>query len=323
MGFYRLLLAFCVLYSHVFGAIGGWNPGVVAVISFFVMSGYVMALLIAKHYPRPNDIGRFLVDRAARLYPQFLFYLALTLVLASVLPLSDAFLQNRQPHAVVLNALMLPLGFYMFGLENALYVPPAWSLGLELTFYLIFPFFLLASRSIRALVVSVSVLIFIVAVLGCINTDWFGYRLLPGTFFIFVAGACLARPAVLAGWLPATVLAGSVVAAMAVLASPALSGAAYNKEVLTGIAIGVSVVWLLRSVRFSRIDELLGSLSYGVFLNHFLMMWLVDYAQMTRMLVPAFSLLAALASYKLVEEPALAARQKLRHLRTRPAASGI
>jgi len=50
MGFYRLLLAFFVVTGHVGISILGYDPGVVAVVSFFLMSGYVMTGLIDRHY---------------------------------------------------------------------------------------------------------------------------------------------------------------------------------------------------------------------------------------------------------------------------------
>jgi peptidoglycan/LPS O-acetylase OafA/YrhL len=48
-----------------------WSLGLVllaaAVISFFVICGYVMALLVAKHYPTLSTVPSFYLDRAARL----------------------------------------------------------------------------------------------------------------------------------------------------------------------------------------------------------------------------------------------------------------
>ncbi|MBD3844274.1 acyltransferase [Bosea sp. SSUT16] len=313
MGLFRLLLAFCVLYSHVFGPVAGWNIGVVAVISFFVMSGYVMTLLIAKHYQGIEAIPSFYLDRTARLFPQYLLYLAITLVAVGLLPITDNFVQDRSPSAVLLNALMLPAGFYMFFLERALYIPPAWSLGLELSFYLVFPFYLLGNLKARTVAVLGSVAVFALAVSGYINSDWFGYRLLPGTFFVFIAGACLARPSILSGRYPVAVVLGSLFVFCALAAFRAdWFALPYNKEVLFGTMIGVSAVAALRNTKFSATDELFGSLSYGVFLNHFVIMWVLDVAHVSRLAVPAVSVAVAFASYKFVEEPALKLRQRLR-----------
>ncbi len=69
-----------VAMSHAGFRIHGYNPGVVAVISFYLLSGNVMTMLLEKYYKQPSAIPTFYLDRAARLFPQFLFYM----VLASV-----------------------------------------------------------------------------------------------------------------------------------------------------------------------------------------------------------------------------------------------
>ena len=51
MGTYRFILALLVLISHAGVSIGDYNPGVMAVISFYLLSGYVMTILINKYYP--------------------------------------------------------------------------------------------------------------------------------------------------------------------------------------------------------------------------------------------------------------------------------
>lgn len=72
MGRLRYFLAIMVVLSHTQVDFLGFAPGVTAVVSFFLISGYVMTLLIGRHYNSPDRIGLFYLDRAARLYPQFL-----------------------------------------------------------------------------------------------------------------------------------------------------------------------------------------------------------------------------------------------------------
>ncbi len=67
MGAYRLLLAVLVAVSHMGKLFMGFNPGVVAVISFLLISGFVMTSLIERNYKAPEKIGRFYLDRALRL----------------------------------------------------------------------------------------------------------------------------------------------------------------------------------------------------------------------------------------------------------------
>ncbi|MCP1831707.1 peptidoglycan/LPS O-acetylase OafA/YrhL [Bradyrhizobium sp. USDA 4532] len=312
MGTYRLFLAFCVLYAHAFGEIAGWHIGVVAVISFFIISGYVMSLLILKHYTAPTDFARFYLDRAARLFPQYLFYLGLTLLTVKLLGITNIYLQDRGPVYVAANSLILPVGYYMFGLDHALYLPQAWSLGLELTFYLTFPVFWHSPKALKIALACASMLIFAAAIGGIVDTDRFGYRLLPGVFFIFVTGSALAKRE----WTFVSLTGIATLAAMLlILAMPTLYAVHYNKEVVAGIIVGIPAVYLLSKMRFSGFDELLGNLSYGVFLNHFLLIWIADHFDVSRVLMPFASLAMAWVSYSIIEQPALHLRRRLRDRR--------
>lgn len=49
----------------------------------------------------------------------------------------------------------------------------------------------------------------------------------------------------------------------------------FNAEVTLGIAVGIPLVYLLTKLKFHRMDEFLGNISYGVFLNHFVVMYLL------------------------------------------------
>jgi peptidoglycan/LPS O-acetylase OafA/YrhL len=118
MGSWRFFLSYCVLYTHAFGRVMGFSIGVTAVISFFVMSGYVMALLVNRYYRTPKAIAAFYVDRAARLLPQYLFYVTLTLALSPVLQLPHAYFGTRGLTNIILNVLLLPVGYYMFGVVD-------------------------------------------------------------------------------------------------------------------------------------------------------------------------------------------------------------
>ncbi len=312
MGTYRLVLALFVLHSHAFGSIAGLNFGVVAVISFFIISGFVMAKLFAKHYPRPGDVWRFYADRAMRLFPQYLFYLVLTLILWVSLDFKSVFLGDLSLTSVLANAIILPLGFFMYWPGLPLIVPPAWSLSLEITFYLVFPIFMLARPIARKFMVSASVFVALAAFLSVINTDTFGYRLLPGTFFIFAAGIALASPEKEAR---RYALAAVVMAAIGFTVSTAGFALPYNREVSLGLLIGVPIVAYLARLRSNPIDDLMGNLSYGVFLNHFILIWLCEHFGAPKFLIPIGSIALAHASYLLVEEPSMRFRHRWRQRR--------
>ncbi|MDK4724013.1 acyltransferase [Rhizobium sp. CNPSo 3968] len=310
MGTYRLILAFAVLYSHAFGSIGGKNPGVVAVISFFIISGYVMTQLMRKSYPTLSDVPAFFVDRAARLFPQFLFYLAASVILIPLLGLKSDFFSNLDWPAVLLNFLMLPLGYYMFGLQHGQMIPAAWSLGLELTFYLSFPLFFQSNEKTKWAIVLMSMAVATAAFYGYLDTDVFGYRLLPGTFFIFSLGSFVARKKwrfpLIAGIIFFTAFAFTI-------SHQQVNARSFNFEVSLGGIIGLTAITLLPKLGRNWLDDYFGQLSYGVFLNHFLLIFICDrYSLNPAYIVPIGSLALSVLTYHYIEKPVLHWRHSFR-----------
>ncbi|WP_322843745.1 acyltransferase [Pseudomonas sp. B33.4] len=316
MGAYRLLLAVLVAVSHMGKLFMGFNPGVVAVISFLLISGFVMTSLIERNYKAPEKIGRFYLDRALRLYPQFLFYfIASCTVIYFLLPGTPQWAELTFRN-IAANLAIVPLGFYMFGASGTWIVPPAWSLGLEMCFYLVIPFLLIYRA--RGVAFALSVAVFIPACLGFINTDYYGYRLLPGVLFVFLCGSYLYKPqakglAIAAGTAVAAALIFVAIMAGWIERRPS------NAEVAAGIALGIPAVYWLSKLKFHRIDELLGNISYGVFLNHFVVIYFLhglwpityfDWHKVATVLVLSFLLSGV--SYYCVERPALTLRHALR-----------
>ncbi|WP_411384582.1 acyltransferase family protein [Pseudomonas sp. MPB03] len=315
MGAYRLLLAMLVAVSHMGVTFLGLNPGVVAVVSFLIISGFVMTSLIEKTYNTPGQIGLFYIDRLLRLYPQFLVYFVLSCVVIH-------FLLPGTPQAAALtleniatSLLILPLGFYMFGITVPEILPPAWSLGLEMGFYLLIPFLILYKT--RGIAFALSVTVFMVASLGYLDTDIYGYRLLPGVLFIFLCGSYLYRAQAKGLWIVSVTLLVAALMFLAIVAG-IIPRRPFNAEVTLGIALGLPAVFLLSRRKRHRLDEFLGNISYGVFLNHFVVMyvlrafWPVAYSGLivTAVLVLSFALSGI--SYYWVERPALKLRHALR-----------
>lgn len=315
MGVYRLLLAMLVAVSHMGVSFMGFNPGVVAVVSFLIISGFVMTSLIERNYKRPEQIGVFYIDRLLRLYPQFFLYFVISCAVIH-------FLLPGTPQAAALtleniatSLAILPLGFYMFGITVPEILPPGWSLGLEMCFYLLIP--LLILYRMRGVAFAVSVAIFMVAALGYINTDVYGYRLLPGVLFIFLCGSYLYEGTIKGLWIVSVTLLVAALMFVAIVIG-IIPRRPFNAEVTLGILLGLPAVWLLSRLRHHRWDEFLGNISYGVFLNHFMVMyalrafWPVAYSTpiITAVLVLSFVLSAV--SYYSLERPALKLRHALR-----------
>lgn len=316
MGTYRFLLAVAVLMSHIGVNLHGYNPGVVAVTSFLLISGYVMTLLIDKHYAAPDLVGMFYIDRCARLFPQFLFYMSVTLFAVRYLDIKDDLVSQCTVPAVFANFSMLPLGYFKYlGLSQCLLIPATWSLGLEMTFYIVVPLLALKWRQVASHAALVSFCVFLSAYFGFLDTDTWAYRLLPGTLYVFIIGMAFAKgnnkvPVI------AWVIAAVLLAAAQVF--PEIWWRASGKEVMLGLVIGIPAIWLLKHKSMSALDNLLGNMSYGVFLNHFLLIWLTRYAgyepnQLSGWLgIICAAAMLSLASYLLIERPALRFRHSLR-----------
>jgi|SRR6516225_6664646 peptidoglycan/LPS O-acetylase OafA/YrhL len=325
MGLYRLILAALVALTHAGVVIGGFSPGAVAVISFYLLSGFVMTLLIEKHYTNPGTIVRFYLDRAGRLFPQFIFYALLATICIYFLNI-DSIQVMQMRHQLTLtkwalNMLMVPLAFYMYWSNGVLLLPQSWSLGLETTFYLVIPWILLyCSRRVIYLLAGGSLAIFLTAYLGIIDTDIYGYRLLPGTLFIFLIGWSFTRNDDGAKRFRGVMYFLAVILLVIAFMNQRLFALHPSKEVLAGLVIGILALELLKRFKFSRVDEFLGNLSYGVFLNHFIVLWLMrrflgvkafDLVNLAILL--AVSCTFALLSYALIERPALRWRHKIRY----------
>jgi peptidoglycan/LPS O-acetylase OafA/YrhL len=90
----------------------------------------------------------------------------------------------------------------------------------------------------------------------------------------------------------------------------------YNFETLLGLMLGLPLLHLLALRARSWWDDLAGDLSYGVFLNHFLVYWGLFPQGVSAAQLPAFVLVCIALSWlsqRFIERPWLRKRQHLRH----------
>jgi peptidoglycan/LPS O-acetylase OafA/YrhL len=155
------------------------------------------------------------------------------------------------------------------------------------------------------------------ACFGFINSDIYGYRLLPGVLFMFLCGSYLYKPQA-KGLAIATATAVAAALMFAAINAGLIERRPFNAEVTAGIALGIPIVYLLTKLKFHRIDEFLGNISYGVFLNHFVVIyflrafWPVAYDAPIVAAVLFLSFGLSCVSYYCIERPALKLRHALR-----------
>ena len=275
-GALRFILAALVALSHIDIRFGDLNPGVSAVVVFYLLTGYVMTAQLRGKFSGASNIPAFYLDRILRIFPAYLFFAGLTLLWFYLSGHATAFLRHAPTAFDLLNNLsIIPLNFYMFNQSDQFTLLPAtWSLGAELQFYLLIPLLLLVP-GLRSLALVISLSVFLFASLGLINSEWYGYRLLPGVLVIFLTGGYLferhtRRPKAMFALL--SILLSLMLIAL-VIQLGHLWHLPYSREVFIGLALGIPAVALLARLPRQGWDEWLGHLSYGLFLAHFLWLW--------------------------------------------------
>jgi peptidoglycan/LPS O-acetylase OafA/YrhL len=317
MGSLRFLLAVTVLISHLGIKIKGYTPGVIAVIVFYLLAGHVVARLWEEWRHQPDAVRKFYRDRAWRILPQYMVALFFSVVLW-LWGAQSPFLATRPGlNDWLANVLIIPLNFYMYTGQDAFtLIPPAWSLGAEMQFYFIAPL-LLSQKTFNLLMVfGLSLGIFILAQLQILDTDYYGYRLIPGVLFIFLLGALhefSSRHTALRMVLITLWLLNFIYLLWLVTVAQHLP---YNEEVALGLMIAMPLLALLSRPKTDKrnnaiakhLDSKLGALSYGVFLYHFPVIWLLNLqppvlAMYDITAVAALSLCCAAFGHWAVERP--------------------
>jgi peptidoglycan/LPS O-acetylase OafA/YrhL len=195
-GYLRFILAFFVLISHVDVRCHGMNPGVTAVVMFYLLAGHVVSHLWDNVLPSgKNRLWRFYRDRVLRIMPLYLYVIGLTLVFLAVTGYGNP---DYGLFRLLGNFLVVPVNYYMV-LDTTILtnpswalIPVAWSLGAELQAYVILPLILM-SRFWKAGLIAGSLIVYFLANTGGLHPDYFGYRLVCGVFFMFAAGSCIQR----------------------------------------------------------------------------------------------------------------------------------
>jgi peptidoglycan/LPS O-acetylase OafA/YrhL len=155
----RFVLALWVIVHHIAGRgslLGIWtgtlplaaqrlsHEGYLAVQTFFILSGFVLARSYLRVSWGRDDLIRYSVARFARVYPVYLVSLAI------VSPFMVQTLARPGRTFTGKAALLFDYGFVLQGWNGGLGVgwnTPAWSLSCEIFFYLLFPLLLTGMRS--------------------------------------------------------------------------------------------------------------------------------------------------------------------------------
>jgi peptidoglycan/LPS O-acetylase OafA/YrhL len=228
MGILRFLLAVAVVIAHS-SAIFGFSfvGGQIAVQAFYMISGFYMALILNEKYVGVNKSYKlFISNRLLRLFPIYWTVLLIVILYSLVLAISShgnnvgEFSAYKQYYSsmgtgslvflvftnlfLFLQDAVLFLGldttsgnlFFTSNFRNTdpmlykfLFIPQAWTIGIEVAFYLIAPF--IARRKLNVILVlvalSLALRIFLYFGMNLKNDPW-TYRFFPTELVFFLLG---------------------------------------------------------------------------------------------------------------------------------------
>lgn len=249
-GMFRLLLAAAVVVSH----ISRFNIGRLAVLLFFYLSGYWTARVWVEKFNSGSTL-RFYAARFLRIAPLYALAVAAGL-------------------AVVPQSLHLE-NFTIVGLATTHRDPigdVAWSLDIELQYYLILPFVVALLGRAKAWVWAL--LAVVIGVLGCWIETRFGLVTVAKYLPAFVFGALTFSER----WKPSVKAANlSLAAFLAMTALTALTpffdkrqAAPFDNDIWAFFWMIPLLPYVARSLclRSSTLDRHLGNLSYPLYLAH-------------------------------------------------------
>jgi peptidoglycan/LPS O-acetylase OafA/YrhL len=352
VGTLRLILASAVVLVHTgsflrFNITGG---GQFPVELFYIISGFYMALVLNEKYMGPGSERAFYVNRMLRLLPAYWVLASITLVIylyiyyvtsggfiAWIVELATKVAPWKALWFLVSNTLLvgidwLPRILPLEGPKTAVLVAPAWTLGVELSFYAIAPLLLRRSPWLLAAVLVASICLRLAYFAGLdIGAGPWSYNFFPFELALFMAGALSYRlfEKVRDYGTRGAVLGLSLVVAVLLfqIVQKGITVSVCNCDLVTVplrtafyIYAAVAIAFLFRETKNSRIDAALGELSYPVYLAHYPLIDLYNtifqpsqsmvQASIRSAVILFVSLVVAGLIYKLVERPIDAARHR-------------
>lgn len=263
-GLFRTLLALAVYFDHA----TRFHVGRTAVFLFFCLSGYwITQMWNSKYSQTTSPYVIFMASRFWRLLP--IFVTGVIFTVAAIYPLAGLERDDSWFHFLFSN-------LFIFGYAslNHPLIGPAWSLDIELQFYLVAPVILVLLNRIKFAVVLT-----IFGLAGWISFGLVGDRLLTTYLVFFLIGMhsaiCppLSKLMVKLSVLVVTLLVGALV--LSPFRGAILCGANPGPLIKYNLLLNVAMAILLAPLammtvqqRSGAFDRMLGDLSYPIYVFH-------------------------------------------------------
>lgn len=348
MGVIRFLLAWAVVVAHftyfpTFRLIGGE----LAVEAFFIISGFYISLIFNNQYSTTKN---FLINRFLRLYPAYAVIAAINLTVNLFNPGELENIFNLplalSSYLIFTNATMMFQDLAMFlGVQNGhlhfvsnflnsapvvfryLLIPQAWTLGVEISFYLLTPLLFLRHKKYIYIIFILSIIVRIYLLNHGKADDPWNYRFFPSELALFMLGAISHEIYTKIDFYRNSALALEIGKAMlalvvsVVIFFPSISAQYELKKGVFYLLLAIGIPFIFNLCKDNKFDRFIGELSYPVYLLWTIRISPVDaiiqYFQISSesakgLIFYGFILISAIIIHLAIEKPVESIREKFR-----------
>ena len=292
MGFLRLLLAISVVSAHliddpIFYLVGG----TVAVKTFYIISGFYMAMIINNY---KNNIT-FFKSRYLRLFPVYFVCVLIAFYLGDGATAQNYKLFDNDQVPIATHLFLLFTNIFIFfqdlvmfisvdggeffftsdfrtsttPLYHFLFVPQGWSLGIELSFYMMAPL-IIKKKNIKLIILLIllSLSLRLMLILFDFKGDPWTYRFFPSELALFLLGSLSFY---IFSDLNIKVSRIKIYLVYALIITFTLSYSIITlpgRSIMYFLLVATSLWFIFEHTKKNKIDKFIGELSYPVYCSH-------------------------------------------------------
>ncbi len=319
MGIIRILLALSVVIAHT-GQLFGFEivGSQLAVQSFYIISGFYMTLILNEKYIGRNGTYKlFITNRFLRLYPIYWVVLLLTIgtSIGAYFLSSGKTMAILQPYSTYLKSMDIGTLFCLIisnliiffqdvvmflgldvitgklfftsnfsqttpRLHSFLVIPQAWTIGIELMFYLIAPFIVRRKKRFIFLLIFISLFLRFVIYQNGLNHDPWTHRFFPTELFFFLLGTMSYHIYKKIENLTIKSIYSVIIYVAILLFTLFYSWIEFEFSYylfVTVFFLGLPFIFELS--KKWKIDRYIGELSYPIYISHILVLMVVEYSK--------------------------------------------
>lgn len=307
MGVLRLLLAITVVIAHSTSIFGlTFVGGEVAVQTFYVISGFYMAMVLTEKYYN-KSYKLFITNRLLRLYPIYWTILGVSILLSllsfflvgenssdKINAIVNAQSTLHHPFFVIAWAafanifLFFQDWFIFIGIDNGgltflkdfhnspfplyklIYIPQAWTIGVEISFYLIAPFLIKKSNKVLISILLLSLSIRLLLYINGMKYDPWTHRFFPNEIAFFIMGMLtyrlLYKSKLENKYLQVFRSYSLIIAILMTVVYQFINHDIYKYFYILTIAF--LVPFIFEKYKNNKFDNFIGELSYPIYISH-------------------------------------------------------